>query len=144
MDSQNIRTHNGFMQRMAASIHMAICSSSNPFVEQFLGGAAGVRHELAQLQCLRDHIAASPSVEPHPMFSEVLNKYLFGWGEAEKFLACTVGKGCEYWRERFYSSMRKQSCLAKRRVERAKPDSWRRRKHCRNASSQGDDRMRGV
>lgn len=109
MDSQTIRTHNGFMQRMAASIYMAICSSSNPFVEEFLGGAAGVRHELAQLQCLRDHIAASPSVEPHPMFSEVLNKYLFAWGEAEKFLACTVGKGCEYWRERFYSSMRKQS-----------------------------------
>lgn len=47
--------------------------------------------------------------QPHPMFSEVLNKYLFAWGEAEKFLACTVGKGCEYWRERFYSSMRKQS-----------------------------------
>lgn len=106
MDTQTIRTHNGFQQRMAASIHIAICSSRSPFVEEFLGGAAGVRRELEQLQNLREHIAARPEVEAHPMHTEVLNKFLFGWGEAEKFLACTVGKGCEYWREQYYSTMK--------------------------------------
>ena len=100
------RAHNGFLQRMAASIHMAIISSGNPFVDEFLGGPSGVQRELAALAGLRAHIAANPTGDAShtPGFRE-LEKYIHGWGDAEKFLACTVGKTCDHFRSAYYKSM---------------------------------------
>lgn len=100
------RAHNGFLQHMAATIEAAIKASHNPFVDEFLGGPSGVRRELAALQGLRAHIAARPDGDAshHSGFGE-LQKYLYGWDQAEKFLACTVGKTCEHFRDAYYRSM---------------------------------------
>ena len=78
-------THNGFLAMMAKTIEDAICTSKSLFVDVYLDSMdCSLDVELAQLRELQQRIARNPKASHS---DDVLRKYLFSWGEVDKFLS---------------------------------------------------------
>lgn len=101
-----IRTANGYIALLAKQVEAGIISSGNPFVEEYLDTMdCSVEVELTQLRELQVGISRHPDTEPSISFT-VLKKYLYGWKEADKFLACLGLKGSEVLARGYYAALR--------------------------------------
>ena len=101
-----IRAENGYNMNMAKQLEAAIINSGNPFVEEFLDSLdCSVVIELAQLRELQVDIARHPDTEKSVSFT-VLKKYLYGWKEADKLLACLGLKSSDAWARGYYAALR--------------------------------------
>lgn len=101
----SIRTNNGYMANMAKQLEAAISNSGNLFVEVYLDSMdCSVTAELVQLRELQESIVRHPDTE-HSV-NTVLRKWLYGWKEADKCLACLGLKASEQWAAGYYKSMR--------------------------------------
>lgn len=100
------RTQNGYITQMAKQLEAGISNCGNPFVEDYLESMdCSVAAELDNLRQLQAVVARAPNVEPHLSF-DVLKKWLFGWKEADKCLACMGLKLSAVWAEGYYRAGR--------------------------------------
>lgn len=100
------KTANCYLSGMARRIEAGIISSGNPFVEEYLDSMdCSVKVELAQLRGLQEQVERHPAADI-TIAAEVLNKYLFGWKEADKFLACIGLKPSAKWAEGWLAAQR--------------------------------------
>jgi hypothetical protein len=92
-----IRTANGFKAMMARQIERAIINCGNPFIEDYLESIdTGVANELEALRSLQAQIAREPDTDK-TVASSVLDKWLYGWKDADKALACMILRTSDQW-----------------------------------------------
>jgi hypothetical protein len=107
----NIRAQNGYIAHMAKQLESGISNNSNLFVEVYLDSMdCSVEAELTNLRWLQNVVASQPDVEVDMPF-DVLKKWLYGWKEADKCLACLGLKDSAAWRNGYYKAGRPQPGL---------------------------------
>lgn len=111
-------THNGFIAMMAKTIENAIIQSGNPFVDDFLDRDVGVEGELHNLRMLQRHIALNRHGDMSAVgWDECLKKYVYNRDGADIFLRCVHLNPPEYWRDKYYASMRTPDASLRNEVE---------------------------
>lgn len=101
-----IRAQNGYMAFMAKQIVAAITNCGNPFIEQYLDSMdCSVEAELANLKSFQLNVARNPGGD-NSLSSDALRKWLFGWKEADKCLACMGLKSSAEWADGYFKAGR--------------------------------------
>ncbi|MEX6780520.1 hypothetical protein [Pseudomonas aeruginosa] len=101
-----IKAQNGYMAFMAKQIVAAISNCGNPFVEEYLGSMdCSVEAEISNLEAFQRSVARNPGGD-HSLASDALRKWLYGWKEADKCLACMGLKPSAVWAEGYYKAGR--------------------------------------
>lgn len=101
-----IKAQNGYMAFMAKQIVAAISNCGNPFIEDYLDSMdCSVEAEISNLRGFQESVARNPGGD-HSLASDALRKWLYGWKEADKALACMGLKSSAAWAEGYYKAGR--------------------------------------
>lgn len=101
-----IKAQNGYMAFMAKQLVAAISNCGNPFIEEYLDSMdCSVEAEISNLEALQQSVVRNPGGD-QSRASDVLNKWLYGWKEADKCLACMGLKPSADWAAGYYKAGR--------------------------------------
>lgn len=107
------KVQNGFIANMAKQLVAGI-NAGHPFVEVYLDSMdCSIEAEVHNLNHLQHAIATHPYRQPHLSF-DVIRKWLYGWKEADKALACMHLKPSKAWAKEYYESYRPESFRSER------------------------------